>query len=1038
LSVNNIRRFWLLTAMALTAGAASSPAGVAPALMQNLQWRMIGPFRGGRVLAVAGAPDDRERFYFGSVDGGVWRSDDAGRTWEATFDKAGVGSIGAIAVAPSAPNILYVGTGEADMRSDIAQGRGMFRSGDGGRSWSAIGLDDSQQIGKILVDPRDPNTVLVAALGHPYGANPMRGVFRSSDGGKTWARVLFHDENTGAIDLAYQPGDPDVVYASLWQTRRPPWNVYPPSSGPGSGLYKSTDGGKTWTQVQGHGFPAAPGRIGIGLSAARPHRVYALVSASDAKPGEAGLYRSEDDGVDWTRVGTDPRIIERGWYFSGVTIDPANADSVYVCNTILLHSSDGGRRFIPVKGDPTGDDFHVLWIDPKDSTRQMLGVDQGAVVTVDNGRSWSSWYNQPTGQFYHVSTDNRFPYNVYGAQQDTGAAGVASRNINYFDGISMMQFHETAAGGESDNIAPDPDDPDEVYGGRVDKLDLHSGQMRSVDPTLAFPDGYRGTWTLPLVWGKLDHALYFANQRIFRTADGGLHWQPISPDLTMPDPGVPASLDAPTAADVPTGKPGAGTRRGVVYALAPSPITHGLIWAGTDDGLVWRSSDDGAHWVNVTPKGLAAWSKIGVIEASRFDPLVAYIAVDRHRLGDTAPYIYRTGDGGKSWTAIVQGLPNDDALDFVNVVREDTVQRGLLYAGTESGAFVSFDDGAHWQDLQRGLPPTSVRDMVLHGDDLVLATHGRGFYILDDMSELRTLAKDGSAGPRLFTPADAIRLNPPAFTGTPLPKDEPMAPNPPDGMIIDYALPSGVKKLTISIEDAQGKTVRRFSSTDHPAPPDLATIQSTAQWVQPPPPPSAAAGAQRFVWDLHGPVPKALADDPQAQGIWAAPGAYTVALDVDGKTMQAGSHILPDPRLALAPGALDQQFALAEKIEAAQVDCARTLADAAALQKTLVAAVGHAAIARKTEIWAVLGDLDVLIGAKNGTGPAPDSLGGLAPRLAALAQAVEGADAAPSADALSGFAQAQTALAGDLKSWEQIAASVRVKPAADAAKAPKK
>jgi photosystem II stability/assembly factor-like uncharacterized protein len=448
----------------LVTASVASASPVDPPLYQQLQWRSVGPYRGGRVLAVAGDPTDARRFYFGSVNGGVWRTDDAGRTWTPIFDEENVGSIGAIAIAPSDAKVIYVGTGEADMRSDIAQGIGMFRSGDGGKTWQSIGLSDTQQIGRIVVDPRNPDVVLVAALGHPYGPNPQRGVFRSTDGGRHWTRTLYRDDDTGAIDLKFEPGNPSVVYAAMWQTRRPPWNTYPPSYGPGSGLYKSTDGGRSWHQLSGHGLPANPSRIGIATSPARPHRVYALIDSSDADQG--GLYRSDDSGGTWRKVSGDKRIFNRGWYFGEVDANPKNADQVWVSDTIILRSDDGGAHFIPLKGDPTGDDFHSMWIDPKDPDRRILGVDQGTLVTLNGGKTWSSWYNQPTGQFYHVSTDNRYPYRIYGAQQDSGAAAVPSRTDSQFDGITMTDFHEVTAGGESNEIAPDPQDPDIVYGGR--------------------------------------------------------------------------------------------------------------------------------------------------------------------------------------------------------------------------------------------------------------------------------------------------------------------------------------------------------------------------------------------------------------------------------------------------------------------------------------------------------------------------------------------------------------------------------------------
>ena len=948
----------MIASLLAAALVASSPG----ADVASLHWRSIGPFRGGRVLAVAGAPDSPLHFYFGAVNGGVWESRDAGRTWNPIFDDAPVGSIGALAVAPTAANIIYVGTGEADMRSDIAQGGGMFRSTDGGKSWTASGLADSRQIARIIVDPRNPKVVLVAALGHPYGPNEQRGVFRSSDGGVTWTRTLFKNADTGAIDLAFKPGDPDVVYAAMWQTRRPPWNVYPPSSGPGGGLYKSTDGGRTWSPMAGPGLPVATGRIGLATSPGAPERLYALIDAKDA----GGLYRSDDSGATWAKINGDPRIWQRGWYFGGVTVNPKNPDELWVCDTIVLHSTDAGRTFIPLKGDPTGDDFHVLWIDPADPDRRILGSDQGTQVTLNGGATWSSWYNQPTGQFYHVVTDNRFPYNVYGAQQDSGAASVPSRTGSW-DGINITHFHEQTPGGESDNIAPDPDDPDLIYGGRVDRLDLRSGQVKNVDPTLAFPGQYRDEWTLPLVFGKRDHALYFGNQRIFRTTDGGERWTPISPDLTRPDPGAPANLDPPTAADTNDASP----RRGVVYAIGPSPIAAADIWAGTDDGLVWRTRDGGANWSDVTPGGLPAWSKIGVIEPSHFDANRAYIAVDRHRLDDQAPHVYRTTDGGKSWTAIDSGLADGGELNAVNVVREDPVRAGLLFAGTERGAFVSLDDGGHWRPLGRDLPTTSVRDMEIHGDDLVIATHGRGFYILDDIEPLRELAVDGRKATRLFTPAAAIRMRPADFTGTPMPMDEPRAPDPPNGAYIDYRLaapPSG--PVEIAILNPAGEVVRRYSSADTPPAPDLSKLDIAPEWVVRPGAPAATAGLHRFVWDFHYSPPVGIESERPVTGVWAPPGRYTVTLTVDGRTWRQPLTVLPDPRVSARPEDYRRAFELARRIETDRVRA-------------------HVALAK----------------AKS------EALAAVTQRLDQLAQAVDGADGAPTPDAESGYRQASAALA---------------------------
>ncbi|HUO18569.1 MAG TPA: hypothetical protein VMU44_02290 [Steroidobacteraceae bacterium] len=1023
LSSRSVSALLILVAGVGAAAAAAAAAPQAP-VWQPLEWRSIGPYRGGRVLAVAGVPGEPNHFYFGAVNGGVWETRDAGRTWAPIFDAAPVGSIGALALAPSDPRVLYVGTGEADMRSDIAQGAGVFRSRDAGRTWQPLGLEDSQQIGRIVVDPVNPDVVLVAALGHPYGANATRGVYRSSDGGASWRRTLYRDADTGAIDLALEPGNARTVYAALWQTRRPPWNVYPPASGPGGGLYQSHDGGVTWTELAGHGLPEQPGRIGIGVAPSQPRRVFALIDAP-----EGGLYRSDDAGAGWTRVSDDARIWKRGWYFGGVTVDPTNADVVYVCNTAVYRSEDGGRHFLPVKGAPGGDDYHTLWIDPHDNARRILGVDQGAVATLDGGATWSSWFNQPTGQFYHVITDNRFPYWVYGAQQDSGAAAIPSRTDN-IDGINLRQFRESAVGGESDSIAPDPLDPEIVFGGRVDRLDLRTGQKASVAPTLAYPDLYRGTWTLPLTFSPADpHALYFANQRIFRTTDRGRHWQPVSPDLSRENPPTPASLDAATVAD----HDSLGARRGVVYALGPSPLEAAQLWAGTDDGLVWRTVDGGAHWQNVTPAALSAWSKIGVIEPSHFDGASAYIAVDRHRLDDPRPYIYRTHDGGASWTLIVDGIAGG-AHDSVNVVREDPVRQGLLYCGTEHGVYVSLDDGAHWQPLQQNLPRTSVRDLVVHGADLVIATHGRGFWIMDDVTPLRALADESGDGTRLLPPATALRVRPTGFIGSPMPKDEPRGANPPAGAILDYRLDAATTgPVELSILDARGTLVRTFRSDDPATTADLAKSAIAPEWLAAPARLGAEPGAHRFVWDLRYAARPQLAgqdsEEPE-EGVWAPPGAYLVELKAGGHAYRAPLSVAPDPRLRLPAAAYARQFALARDIESARVEIATALAESARIDAAMRAphqvtgpdsgAALVAALAAAEQQLRAISDAAPEKRSPDSTGLPPTTVAGLRYLEAAfqsLARAVDGADGAPSADAELGYTRHRALLDAALAQW---------------------
>jgi photosystem II stability/assembly factor-like uncharacterized protein len=1018
----------LLAAFALLILTGSGAFAADPSLFQDLRWRLIGPFRGGRVLAVTGVPAEPEHFYFGSVNGGVWESRDSGRTWNPIFDSQPVGSIGALAIAPSNPRVIYAGSGEADMRSDIAQGNGMYKSSDGGKSWSFSGLADSQQIGKILVHPGNPDLVYVAALGHPYGPNAERGVFRSQDGGRSWRKILGQGNDVGAIDLAFEPGNPDVVYAALWQTRRTPWHIYPPSNGPGSGLWKSTDGGEHWLPlgIGGKGLPAKPGRIGLAVALKQPRRVYAMVDAV----GEGGLYRSDDGGATWTHTSGDERIWGRGWYFGGITVDPRNPDVVYACNTALYRSEDGGKTFVPVKGAPGGDDYHTLWLDPQHPERRILGVDQGAVVSTDGGATWSSWFNQPTGQFYHVITDNRFPYWVYGSQQDSGAAGVPSRTGGY-DGINLTDFRETTAGGESDNLAPDPKDPDILFGGRVDRLDLRTGQTRSVDPTLAYPDLYREAWTLPLIFSPRDpRVLYFGRQRLFRTADGGEHWTAISPDLSRENPGTPANLDPATAAN----HPGTGPRLGVIYAIAPSRLADHDLWVGTDDGLIWRTKDEGAHWTDITPAGPAAltpWSKVGLLEASHFDAESAYAAVDRHRLDDTKPYVYRTHDGGRHWQLAAAGIPEGS---FVNAVREDPVRRGLLYAGTEKGVYVSFDDGDHWQPLQANLPVTSVRDLDVHGDDLVIATHGRAFWILDGLTPLRQLdakmeSQLGSAGAWLFAPAPALRLRPSGFTGSPMPKDEPRGANPPFGAAIDYALKSAARSpVTLEIRDAAGELVRRYSSADAPPKPDAAKLAIAPDWVEPPSTLAATPGHHRFVWPLrYAAVSSGGGETPYDDGVWAPPGRYTVTLTADGARLTQPLVVAPDPRVTLSPEAYAAQFALARKIAAARARVAAAARGNGALLKALAerrkGASGEPANGETAKaIEALERRAQELAGGAAWWLP-PRTLTNLrvaGDTLDKLATAVDGADAAPSPDAVTGFAAIQSALDQTLATWEQL------------------
>ncbi len=969
---------------------------VSPSYFGNLHWRLIGPFRGGRALAVTGVPGEPHHFYFGAVDGGVWESNDAGRTWKPIFDREDIGSIGSIAVAPSNPRVIYVGTGEADMRSDIAYGDGMYKSSDGGQIWSHIGLTDTKQIGAIVVDPNDPNVVYVAALGHPYAPNAERGVFKTTDGGQTWNKVLYKDADTGATALAMEPGNPKVLYAALWQTRRPPWNVYPPSNGPGSGLYKTSDAGATWTKLT-QGLPASVGRIGLSISAAAPNRVYANV---DSSPGMGGIYRSDDAGATWTHLAGEVRLWQRGWYFSGITADPHNANVVYVMDTATYRSSDGGKSFDAILGDPTGDDFHTLWIDGGDSNRMILGSDQGVVVSLNGAQTWSSWYNQPTAQFYHVATDDAFPYSAYGAQQDSGADMQAA--WSKYGTLSQQDFRPLDVGGENGYLAPDPKHPGLVYGSAggaggpgATKEVTATGWELNVDPVIAYPSTlWRNTWTAPLSFSPADpKSLYMGHQEVFRSRNGGDSWQIVSPDLSRPNEGTPSNLDAATLADNNNVQ-----RHGVVYAIAPSPIVANVVWAGTDDGYIWigrpsTGSGQALQWRNVTPPQLTSWSKVGIIEASHFDASAAYAAVDRHRLDDYAPYIYRTADGGATWTPIVNGIPNGS---FVNAVREDPKRRGLLYAGTERGVYVSFDDGANWQLLQLNLPVTSIRDIAIHGDDIVLATHGRSFWVMDDVASLRQMAAARAAGGNyLFASTAAYRIREGNQEGTPLPLDEAQVDNAPAGLYIDYYLAREASSpVVIEILNAGGSVVRRWSSAEPIKTADPKSVDFTTHWIEQHPVPETSAGAHRFVWDFH---------QTDSSGPLLPPGSYTVRLSAGGKTYDRAARVMRDPRITATDADLVAQYELAERVIALRAEVAASRAKAQTLADS-----SRLSPAQKLALHR-----DV-IGGEPPDNP-DDSMGAyshdftsfrfLKNQLDYLESAIESADAAPTSDMRLGYAK---------------------------------
>jgi len=1010
----------------LGAGAQNEPApqsgtaqsaAVAPDFSE-IRWRLIGPFRGGRTIAATGVPGKPNEYFFGGVAGGVWKSENSGLTWTPVFDAEPIASIGAIAVAPSDSKVIYAGSGEADMRSDISFGDGMYKSGDGGATWKNIGLADSQQIGRVIVDPHDPNVVLVAALGHAYGPNEMRGVYRTTDGGATWTKVLGKDGDTGAIDLASDPGNSRVVYASLWQARRNPWAGYAPVSGPGSGLYKSTDGGATWKQLTGGGFPSERlGRIGLAVAPGNGgRRVYAIV---DAKEG--GLYRSDDAGATWKRMSADKRIWQRGWYFGGVTADPKNPDVVYVADTALYKSTDGGATFDVLKGAPGGDDYHQLWIAPEDPARMILACDQGASVSVDGGATWSSWFNQPTGQFYHVATDNKFPYLVYGPQQDSGTAAVSARSD-----YGQITFREWSpvGGDESGNIAFDTDEPLAVYSGGpfgdVWRFDWTSGQSANIAP---WPpevpgSGLRFNWSAPLVASPQNaHVLYFAAQKLMRSENDGFTWTDISGDLTL------------------RGGKSAEKNRGVIYTIAPSPVRAGEIWTGSDNGVIQLTTDEGKSWTEVTPAALPDWSMISTLEASHFDSETAYAAVDRHQTDDYHPYIYRTHDSGKTWQKITTGLPDDS---YVHVVREDTMRKGLLYAGTEMGIYVSLDDGERWYSLRSNLPVAPVHDISVHEYDLAVATHGRAFWILDDIEPIREWSDAIlSRNAYLFHPIHPLRMRRSENHDTPLPHETPVGENPPAGAIIDYYLKSpAVGGIALEIRDKDGNLIRRFSSSDKPEPPrEPPPFES--RWLAEAETLQNTAGMHRFVWDLRYPAPESVHEEysmgalihggtvPEPQGPMVLPVQYQVLLIVGNETHRQTMTPDMDQRVQVTTADLQKQVAFELEIDAKLNDSARAYREVADFRKQLKAVIDDPAFARSSaglqeEVRKADQSAEEIGGEESEWPTPPHGFWLVNEALGGLVGAVDSADMAPTDQARAIYAKYETTLADLQQRWNEL------------------
>jgi photosystem II stability/assembly factor-like uncharacterized protein len=1010
----------LVAAAFVPAGPRADGPRLDAALFAEMRWRMIGPFRGGRTKAAAGVPGRPNVFYVGAVNGGVWRTTDYGRTWTPLFDDQPTGSIGAIAVAPSNPDVLYAGSGEGLQRPDLSTGDGVFKSTDGGATWRHLGLRDAQQIPQIIVDPDNPDRLFVAALGHPYGPNGERGIFRSLDGGETFSRVLYRDEDTGGVDLAFDPRDAQTIYAVLWESRQAPWEngVF---TGPGSGLFKSTDGGTSWRPLT-NGLPTFAdglGRIGIAVAPSSPRRLFATVEATRG----GGLYRSDDAGDTWKAVNTDPRITSRGSDFAEVKVHPTDPDIVFTGSIAAWKSVDGGRSFTAFRGAPGGDDYHRFWINPEQPDIMLIASDQGAIVTVNGGETWSSWYNQPTAQFYHVSTDNAFPYRVCGGQQESGSACVRSRgNAGQ---ITFRDWHPVGVE-EYGYVAPDPLDPDIVYGGRLTRFDRRTGQVEQIAPQALRSSGYRVLRTAPVLFSPLDpRTLYFASNVVWKTSDAGQSWEPISPDLTRAAWDVPPNVGkyAGTAAARPE-------RRGVVYTLAPSPRDVNVLWAGTDDGLIHLTRDGGRTWIDVTPPGLPAWSKVSLIDAGRHDAATAYAAINAFRLDDLRPHIYRTHDFGRSWTHITGSLPRDEGA--VNAVREDPERRGLLFAGTERQVWASFDDGGGWMPLRLNMPATSIRDLVIKDDDLVVATHGRSFWILDDLTPLRQMDEAALAASRfLVSPQVATRVRWNQNTDTPLPPEEPAGQNPPDGALLHYFLRSDATgPVVLEILDAAGASVRRYSSDD---PPELPVEGRNVadSWLRPPQRLSARAGLHRFVWDLRYPPPAVLQfrypiaaihrDTPrEPRGPWVLPGQYTVRLTAGDAIETRPLTVRMDPRVTTSAEALQRQLAASLRVDDGLTRSRDTLNEVrvlrgetgALLRRQLPAALAGAIRAVEAHAATIeIGD---------GRGPGVGRLNG---QLATLLDLFQSADVAPTSQGEAALAGALAALDGRIDEWRALVAS---------------
>jgi photosystem II stability/assembly factor-like uncharacterized protein len=997
-------------------------------LFSDMKWREIGPMRAGRTRALAGVPSEPATFYLGAVNGGVWKSTDAGSTWHSVWNKEPSGSIGSIAVSLSDPNTVYAGSGEGLQRPDLSTGDGVYKSTDAGKTWTHLeGLRDGQQIGQIAIDPRDANRVFVAVEGHPFGPNEERGLYRTDDGGKTFKRVLFVSNKTGASEVQIDPTNPRIVFAGMWQRQEAPWENGSFEGGEG-GMYRSTDGGDTWKKLTGNGLPDEILQLQMTISPSNPKRIYAEI-APVGKP--VWLYRSDDGGDHWVHAPEDDsRPEERigGGDVPVPLVDPKDPDTVYVASIVSWKSTDAGKTWKALRGSPGGDDYQNVWVNPNNTKIIALASDQGVVISQNGGESWAEWYNQATAQMYHATADNAFPYRVCGGQQDSGSACVSSRSDD-----GRITFHDWHPAGieEYGYAAPDPLDPDIVYGGKVTRYDRRTGQVQDVEPKPL--RGYRALRTEALMFSPVDpHKLYFATNTLWLTEDGGKNWKEVSPDLSRETWELPAVLD--NYKDAQAAKV---TRRGVIYSLGLSPVDGKRLWAGTDDGLIWTTEDAGAHWMNVTPPAMKPFWKVFNMDAGHFDAQTAYAAVNTMRLDDMRPHLFRTHDGGKSWTEIDTGLPDGAAT---SAIREDPKRKGLLYAGSETQVYVSFDDGDHWQSLRLNMPASSVRDLEVKGDDLIAATHGRGYLILDDVTPLRQIAAaTASEDAHLYAPQTAMRIRNDMNPPTPWPADFPSTKNPPNGAVIDYYLGANVSGVvTVEIADGKGKTIARFNSNDA-APEDDARYSVQQVWERKPRVLSAAPGHHRFLWDMQYPQVPGLSTGPDADlatphdtpqvstAPWVMPGEYTVKLIAGGKTLKEPLKVVMDPRVKTPVADLEQQFTVAKHMYDDVMKATAAMHEISVLREQLKARKSQPPVGQAGQ--SIESKLDAIAGPEHGgrgfgRGPAgPATLGSVRMQLARLEHSIEAADAAPTTAQSEAAGIAEKPLDGLIEQWEKVKAS---------------